>query len=113
MRKDPPKERVEWASRLSISAEALSKTTHKCRVGSKRLQLKKQRSPPTEQAATNVKFAYRLTAGPHRMCVHCMNLSQSESLCRITHLDPLTPFSAKLGVEGSLSQEATRVQTDV
>ncbi len=42
-----------------------------------------------------------------------MNLSQSESLCRITHLDPLTPFSAKLGVEGSLSQEATRVQTDV
>jgi hypothetical protein len=58
-------------------------------VGSKGLQLKGQRPLPTDEAASNVKFAYRVAALQHCAGVHSMSLYQSESLCRKPYLSEL------------------------
>lgn len=49
----------------------------------------KQRPLPAEQAAANVKFAYRVAAIQHRAGVHGMSLYQSESLSRKPYLSEL------------------------
>jgi hypothetical protein len=58
-------------------------------VGSKGLQHKGQRPLHAEEAATNVKFAYRVAALQHGAGVHGMSLYQSESLCRKPYLSDL------------------------